>query len=32
MFPASETGPNEDQMIENGGRGASMMCLQALGI
>ncbi|CAG8743044.1 3691_t:CDS:2, partial [Funneliformis caledonium] len=26
-----ETGPNDDQMIENGGRGASMMCLQALG-
>ncbi|CAG8745793.1 6064_t:CDS:2, partial [Racocetra persica] len=28
---ATETGPNEDQMIENAGRGASMMCLQALG-
>ncbi|CAG8525228.1 6371_t:CDS:10, partial [Acaulospora morrowiae] len=28
---AEETGPNEDQMIENAGRGASMMCLQALG-
>ncbi|CAB4423279.1 unnamed protein product [Rhizophagus irregularis] len=28
---ALETGPNEDQMIENAGRGASMMCLQALG-
>ncbi|CAJ0635619.1 5064_t:CDS:10 [Entrophospora sp. SA101] len=28
---AIETGPNEDQMIENAGRGASMMCLQALG-
>ncbi|CAG8685006.1 11885_t:CDS:2, partial [Gigaspora rosea] len=27
---AAETGPNEDQMIENAGRGASMMCLQAL--
>ncbi|KAG9293737.1 hypothetical protein G9A89_019074 [Geosiphon pyriformis] len=26
-----ETGPNEDQMIENAGRGTSMMCLQALG-
>jgi len=28
---ALETGPNEDQMIENAGRSASMMCLQALG-
>ncbi|CAG8438131.1 567_t:CDS:10 [Ambispora leptoticha] len=27
----TETGPNEDQMIENAGRGTAMMCLQALG-
>jgi len=26
-----ETGPNEDQMIENAGRSAAMMALQALG-
>ncbi|KAF9180353.1 enhancer of mRNA decapping [Haplosporangium sp. Z 11] len=28
---ASEIGLSEGQMIENGGRGAAMMCLQALG-
>ncbi|CAG8525729.1 2990_t:CDS:10, partial [Paraglomus occultum] len=28
---AIETGPNEDQMIENAGRSAAMMVLQALG-
>ena len=28
---AMETGPNEDQMIENAGRSAAMMALQALG-
>ncbi|KAJ3187882.1 enhancer of mRNA decapping [Gaertneriomyces sp. JEL0708] len=27
----TETGPSEEQMIENGGRGAAMMILQALG-
>ncbi|KAJ3288182.1 enhancer of mRNA decapping [Borealophlyctis nickersoniae] len=27
----SETGPSEEQMIENGGRGAAMLVLQALG-
>lgn len=29
---AVETGPNEDQMIENAGRSASMMALQAIGL
>ncbi|KAG0201680.1 enhancer of mRNA decapping [Mortierella sp. GBA30] len=28
---ASEMGLSDEQMIENGGRGAAMMCLQALG-
>ncbi|RKO85800.1 hypothetical protein BDK51DRAFT_43170 [Blyttiomyces helicus] len=28
---ASETGPSDEQMIENGGRGTAMMVLQALG-
>ncbi|KAI9104478.1 YjeF N-terminal domain-containing protein [Phlyctochytrium arcticum] len=28
---ASETGPSDEQMIENGGRGAAMLVLQALG-
>ncbi|KAJ3165378.1 enhancer of mRNA decapping [Geranomyces variabilis] len=28
---ASETGPSDDVMIENGGRGAAMLVLQALG-
>ncbi|KAG0003257.1 enhancer of mRNA decapping [Entomortierella chlamydospora] len=28
---ASDMGLSEEQMIENGGRGAAMMCLQALG-
>ncbi|KAI9209626.1 YjeF N-terminal domain-containing protein [Polychytrium aggregatum] len=27
----TETGPNEEQLIENGGRGAAMLVLQALG-
>ncbi|KAJ3090661.1 enhancer of mRNA decapping [Quaeritorhiza haematococci] len=27
----TETGPNHDQMVENGGRGAAMLVLQALG-
>ncbi|KAJ3217993.1 enhancer of mRNA decapping [Dinochytrium kinnereticum] len=27
----AETGPNEEQMIENGGRGVAMMVLQAIG-
>lgn len=29
---AKVTGPSEDQLIENGGRGASMVALQALGM
>ncbi|KAJ3046060.1 enhancer of mRNA decapping [Rhizophlyctis rosea] len=28
---ATETGPSEEQMLENGGRGAAMLVLQALG-
>ncbi|KAJ3414746.1 enhancer of mRNA decapping [Chytridiales sp. JEL 0842] len=28
---SAETGPNEEQMIENGGRGVAMMVLQVLG-
>jgi hypothetical protein len=28
---SAETGPNEEQMIENGGRGVAMMALQVLG-
>nr|KAJ3420660.1 enhancer of mRNA decapping [Polyrhizophydium stewartii] len=28
---ASETGPNDEQMVENGGRSAAMIVLQALG-
>ncbi|KAJ1539726.1 enhancer of mRNA decapping, partial [Nowakowskiella sp. JEL0078] len=31
IIAATETGPNDDQMIENGGRCAAMMVLQALG-
>lgn len=31
LFKVTETGPNDEQMIENGGRGVAMMVLQALG-
>eukprot|EP00842_Homolaphlyctis_polyrhiza_P002284 jgi/Hompol1/3056/HPOL_000023-RA len=27
----NETGPNDEQMVENGGRGAAMIAMQALG-